>query len=66
MQIHGSQRCLGPSSYSKTKHKFKKLTIKNLSKSGLRSFIKFGQAHTNDEQKITLSLNLYFILDFRI
>ena len=46
----------------------KKLTIKKLSKSGLRRFmfIKFGQAHSNDEQKITLSLNLHFIWDFRI
>ena len=24
-QIHGSQRCFGPSSHSKTKHKFKKV-----------------------------------------
>ena len=44
----------------------KKLTIKKLSKSGLRRFIKFGQAHSNDERKITLSLNLHFIWDFRI
>ena len=44
----------------------KKLTIKKLPKSGLRRFIKFGQAHSNDERKITLSLNLYFIWDFRI
>ena len=39
----------------------KKLTIKKLSKSGLRRFIKFGEAHSNDERKITLSLNLHFI-----
>ena len=32
----------------------KKLTIKKLSKSGLRRFIKFGQPHSNDERKITL------------
>ena len=38
----------------------KKLTIKKLSKNGLRRFIKFGQAHSNDERKITLSLNLHF------
>ena len=44
----------------------KKLTIKKLSESGLRRFIKFGQAHSNDEQKITLLLNLHFIWDFRI
>ena len=44
----------------------KKLTIKKLSKSGLRSFTKFGQAHSNDERKITLSLNLHFIWHFRI
>ena len=45
----------------------KKLTIKKLSKSaGLRKFIKFGQAYSNDERKITLSLNLHFILDFPI
>ena len=44
----------------------KKLTIKKLSKSGLRRFIKFGQAHSSNERKITLSLNLHFIWDFRI
>ena len=44
----------------------KQLTIKKLSNSGLRRFIKFGQAHSNDERKITLSLNLHFIWDFRI
>ena len=44
----------------------KKSTIKKLSRSGLRKFIKFGQAHSNDERKITLSLNLHFIWDFRI
>ena len=66
IQLHGSQRCLGPSSHSKTEHKFKKLTIKKLSKSGLRRFIKFGQPHSDDERKITLSLNLHFIWDFRI
>ena len=44
----------------------KKLTIKKLSKSGLRRFIKFSQAHSNDERKITLSLNLHFIWDLRV
>ena len=47
----------------------KKLTIKKLSKSGLRRFAKFGQgtqAHSNDERKITLSSNLHFIWDFQI
>ena len=44
----------------------KKLTIKKLSKSGLRRFITFGPAHSNDERKITLSLILHFIWDFRI
>ena len=44
----------------------KMLTIKKLSKSGLRRFIKFGQTHSNDERKITLSLSLHFIWDFRI
>ena len=42
----------------------KKLTIKKLSKSGLRRFIKFGQAHSNDERKITLPLNLHFTVGF--
>ena len=32
----------------------KKLTTKKLSKSGLRRFIKFGQAHSNNERKITV------------
>ena len=44
----------------------KKFTIKKLSKSGLRRFTKFGQADSNDERKITLSLNLRFIWDFQI
>ena len=44
----------------------KKLTIKKLSKRGLRRFIKIGQAHSNDERKIILSLNLHFIWDFQI
>ena len=44
----------------------KKLMIKKLSKSGLRRFAKFGQAHSNDERKIILSLNLHFIWDFQI
>ena len=43
-----------------------KVTIEKLSKSGLRRCTKFGQTHLNDEQKITLSLILHFILDFRI
>ena len=47
----GSQRRLGSSSHSKTKHKFKKWTIKRLSKIGLRRCTKFDQAHSNDEQK---------------
>ena len=37
----------------------KKLTIKKLSKSGLRRFIKFGQAHSNGERKITLEFAFY-------
>ena len=44
----------------------KKLTIKKLSKSGLGRCTKFGQANSNDERKITLSMNLHFIWDFRI
>ena len=44
----------------------KKLTTEKFLKSGLRRCTKFGQAHSNDEQKITLSLILYFIWDFRI
>ena len=44
----------------------KKLTIEKLSKSGLRRSTKFRQTHSNDERKITLSLILHFIWDFRI
>ena len=44
----------------------KKLMIKKLSKSGLGRCTKFGQANSNDERKITLSLILHFIWDFRI
>ena len=39
----------------------KKLAIEKLSKSGHRRCTKFGQAHSNDERKITLSL-IYNIL----
>ena len=43
-----------------------KLTIKKLSKSGLRRFIKFGRAHSNDERKITLAfVELAFYMGFR-
>ena len=42
-------------------------TIENLSKSGLRSCTKFGQAYSNDGRKITtLSLISHYILDFWI
>ena len=44
----------------------KKLMIKKLSKSGLGRCTKFGQANSNDKRKITLSLILHFIWDFRI
>ena len=50
----------------KGKHKFKKLTIEKLSESSLRRCTKFGQVHSNDERKRTLSLILHFILDFWI
>ena len=43
----------------------KMLTIENLSESG-RKCTKFRQAHSSDKRKITLSLILRFILDFRI
>ena len=56
----------GHSPIQKQNTNSKKLTIKKLSKSGLRRFIKFDQAHSNDERKITLSLILHFIWDFRI
>ena len=52
---------------SKTKHNNKKLTIEKLSQSGLRRwYTKFGQAHSNNERKITFSLILHFILDLWI
>ena len=44
----------------------KKLTIEKLSKSGLIRCTKFGRAHSNDEQKIALSLVLHFISNIRI
>ena len=44
----------------------KMLMTEKFSKSGLRRCIKFGQAHSNDEPKITLSLILHFILDLWI
>ena len=44
----------------------KTLMIEKLSKRDLRRCTKFGQAHLNDEHKITLSLMLHFILDFQI
>ena len=51
---------------TQTKQKFKKFDDQKLSKRGLRRCTKFGQAHSNDEPKITLSLILHFIKDFRI
>ena len=44
----------------------KKLTIGKLSKSGPRRCTKFGQTHSHDERKITFSLILHVLLDFRI
>ena len=44
----------------------KKLTIEKLSESGLSRCTKFGQANSNNEGEITLSLILHFIWDFRI
>ena len=41
--------CLRSFSHSKTKHKFKKLTIEELSESGLRRRRRFGRGHSNDE-----------------
>ena len=60
-QLHRSQRCLGHLPIPRQNTNSKKLTIKKLSKSCLRRIIKFGQAHSNNERKITLSLNLYFV-----
>ena len=56
----------GPSPIQRQKTNSKKLTIKKLSKSGLGMCTKFGQANSNDEPKITLSLILHFIWDFWI
>ena len=43
----------------------KKLTIEKLSKSGLRKCTKFGQAYSNHERKIILSLHDFaFYLGF--
>ena len=55
-----------PIQKQKKKRIKKKLTTEKLSKSGLRRCKKFGHAHSNDERKMTLSLILHFILDFRI
>ena len=57
---------LGHPPIQRRKTNFKKLTIGKLSKSGLKRYTKFGQAHSNDERKIALSLILSFILDFQI
>ena len=51
-----------PLPFKKQNTNSKELTIEKLSKSGLRRCTKFGQAHSNDERKITLSLILHFIL----
>ena len=42
----------------------KTLTIEKLSRRGLRRYTKFGQAHLNEERKITLWLILHFIMGF--
>ena len=66
-EIHGSQRCLGSlDTIQRQNTNSKKLAIKKLSKSGLRRCTKFGQANSNNERKITLSLILHFIWDFQI
>ena len=65
-EFHGSQRGLGSFSHSKTKHKFKKVDDKKLSKGGLGRCTKLGQANSNNERKITLSLIMHFIWDFLI
>ena len=44
----------------------KKLMTDKLSKRGLGRCTKFGQASSNNEQSIILSLILQFISDFRI
>ena len=43
----------------------KKLIVEKLCKSGLRRCTKFGQAHSNDERKITL-VDFAFYMDFRV
>ena len=56
----------GHSSIQRQNTNSKRLTIEKLSKSGLRRCAKVGQAHSNDERKITPSLILHFIWDFQI
>ena len=56
----------GRSPIQRQKTNSEKLTIKKLTKSGLGRCTKFGQANSNDERKITLSLILHFIWDFRV
>ena len=63
---HGSQRCLGYPPIQRQDANSKKLMIEKLSKSSLRRSTKFDQAHSIDKRKVTLSLILHFILDFRI
>ena len=47
----------------KDKHKFKKVVLEQSQKVHK---LKFGQAHSNDEEKIPLLLILHFTWDFRI
>ena len=56
----------GSSAIQRQNTNSKMLTIEKLSESGLSRCTKFGQSHSNDERKITLSLILHFILDFWI
>ena len=56
----------GHSPIQRQKTNSKMVTTEKLSKSGLGRCAKFGEASSNDEQKITLSLILHFIRDFWI
>ena len=66
MKFMAHRAVWGRSPIKRQKTNSKKLTIKKLSKSGLGWCAKFGQANSNGERKITLSLILHFMWDFRI
>ena len=64
LKVHGSHHYLRHPPTERQDTNSKKLTIGKLSKSGLRRHTKFGQAHSNDEQKNNTFIDFAFHIEF--